>query len=386
MAERVKGNTSYQYSNLRTRLYPFLGLVLLCGLFVSKSSSSFARSLLSTENVASMALRAAAPEKNNVEMIVMIQGPKTKYPHWANEQLSLQGVEGISLSFIYAAFDKELPENTCSYMTDSSIDCETMFIPRSTWTMGRNTMAGRALEKEKARNKKYDWWLFLDDDAEFNCAPEAYLQDTWLPRKGTCIQKVLQFLTSDHIPEKVTNVAFFTAPDAKPYLGTVSTTDALLAAFKRQYVPYFLPYAAPPKCATEWLSQAANHCVMKACFPQTAMGIPYVVFGNGSHRPYPRGEIMDNFYATLERNYDKTIVNTCKAMQHTWGEQMSDPSPSYTIGRADLERRIPDHDLELCKPLKTRFEEWEAKEGWKTMENLYCDTYYEKHAQPSSDE
>lgn len=107
--------------------------------------------------------------------------------------------------------------------------------------------------------------------------------------KGKCWQKIFNFISSDQVPEKVSTVALARHETGPPGFVGVSNADAMFAAFKREHVPYLLPYATIREGGSEWTSQAALFCVMQTCMKSSVLYIPYVGGINEAHREYTRG-------------------------------------------------------------------------------------------------
>ncbi len=232
-------------------------------------------------------------------IIIMVMGEANFFPKWNNEFIT---IHNVSLSFVYASYDTEIEQDQCQYCSNfpenENFHCETIYIPNTGWTEGRNKLAERAVEKEYARGKMYDWWVFLDDDIDVTCDPSAYLvEDTIADKMGSCWQKVINFMISDHIPEGVTTLH----SDGHNIRGFASTSfaDAMMNAFKREYVPYYLPYAKVFKGSSEWLSQAVVQCLTKSYFPQSVLHIPYASTANPAHRAYARDGFFRSYFVQM---------------------------------------------------------------------------------------
>jgi len=106
------------------------------------------------------------------------------------------------------------------------------------------TFLPRKLSVRRGRGKEYSYWLFLDDDVEIKCNPQVANNKAPLSLRE-CWQKVFNFISSDEVPEKVSTIAVLRNRAALNNSGSVafSNADAMFAAFKRERVPYLLPYA-----------------------------------------------------------------------------------------------------------------------------------------------
>ena len=226
-----------------------------------------------------------------------------------------------NLSFVYASYDAEIPGQGENYICEennssTSLDCQTIYIPHTTWTEGRNLLAEEALRKERHLGKEYRYWLFLDDDVNVRCKSPAV----------ECWQQVFNFISSDEVPDKASTISL---PYGNPRDGfmAVSNADAMFAEFKKERVPYLLPYATLQEGESEWDSQAANFCVIGSCMPSSVLFVPFVGGVNGAHRDYVRGLNLQNISATIARNYhDKsTGFSICEDWQMNRFDQASPP-------------------------------------------------------------
>ena len=197
------------------------------------------------------------------------------------ERLCAISIDNTFVVFLYASYDRLLPRDVCGMVSnDTNVECDTMFNTNSTWTEGRNTLAGKEFKKEMLVGSTFHWWLFFDDDVELECIGE-----------GACLDQILRYLASNNVPDNITAVA------AQPQwsldvttLRAVSTVDALFQGFRRKYVPYLLPYATLIKGSSEWLSRAVNFFLVKECFPRSVLIMPGIISKNKLHtRPYIKG-------------------------------------------------------------------------------------------------
>ena len=213
------------------------------------------------------------------------------------ERLCAISIDNAFVVFLYASYDRLLPRDVCGMVSnDTNVECDTMFNTNSTWTEGRNTVAGKEFQKEMLVRSTFDWWLFFDNAVELECIGE-----------GKCLDQILRYLASKNVPDKITAVAAQGSLHATS-LQAVSTADALFQAFRRKYVPYLLPYVTLIKESTEWLSQAVNLFVLKGCFPRSVLIMPGIIAKKNLHIPYingisdavVQGAIAYNFYNVAE--------------------------------------------------------------------------------------
>ena len=284
--------------------------------------------------------------------IFMVMGERKFFPKWYSR---LAEIDGINIDFVYGSWDKEI-EFECV----GKIRCDTMHLSNTTWTTGRNAMALRAAEMEVARGKKYDYWMFADDDLDFVCDPD-YENDIF--GKGSCWQKYFDFVISDYVTgsNKISSVGTRLGGNRKKnpkgeMVGATSFTDAFLAVFKRSAVPYLLPYVYLRPGMSQWMSQAAVFCIMKECMPQSQLiPPPKIVKGvNQLSREYVRGQskafmaevAADNFNLV---EHDFSICNNNPTVYPQFGDEIYENSPEA------LWNLIPESDWEKCKALKIEY-------------------------------
>ena len=86
---------------------------------------------------------------HDTKIMMVVMGPKEKFPDWVK---ILSAINNITLSFIYGSFDEAISTDECDshkLHADRNFDCSTLYIPNTTWTEGRNMLAGEVLKREK---------------------------------------------------------------------------------------------------------------------------------------------------------------------------------------------------------------------------------------------
>ena len=205
---------------------------------------------------------------------------------------------------------------------------------------------------EKRRGKKYDYWLFLDDDVDVSCLGGKPVEK--LLGKGSCWQKAFNFISSNNVPENASSIAL---PGGLGFTA-VTNTDAMFAAFKRSHVPYVLPYATLPEGASQWTSQAALFCIMETCMESSVALIPYIKGRNKAHRDYIRGLNIHEIRSVIAENYHDEETGFLPSIS---GSANISNGAGF-IGPFETKEELNDHipltDFEKCKPMKTRFDAW----------------------------
>lgn len=276
-----------------------------------------------------------------------------------------------SSSFIYASYDDIITTNNTNSSTaamDLMMSSRTIFIPGTTWTEGRNKLAQEALTNEKIRKQTYKYWVFLDDDIDFICKKGTFgrggqmiagFENTSETTSGQyCWNMFLNFLDSDNdlVPKKVTTVTLKRGRHDKHFTAA-SKPDAIVAAFKRQSLPYILPYATLQSGESQFNSQKVVFCVMKTCLKQSAMYVPYIHVKNNEHREYPRGFNLSSFVSTVGYNYNEYLnLQHCSRIPEY--HENGNVDVLTTQIAQDLDKMIPSMNSS-CDTLRSRFYDWQ---------------------------
>lgn len=336
------------------------GILSILNMEVYNSTTTSTKEIVTAPPAAS---GSTGIRSSKIDIVVMVMGELKQFGQWFRV---LSNIEA-NLSFIYASYDAEIPEEggkyTCKESSSStSLDCQTMFIPHTTWTEGRNLLAQEALRKERGRGKEYSYWLFLDDDVKVKCNPQV--ANNKAPLSLTeCWQNVFNFISSDEVPEKVSTITVLQSDAAflNAEFVAFSNADALFAAFKRERVPYLLPYATLLEGESQWNSQAAHFCLIGSCMASSVLSIPLVKGSNPAHREYVRdGFNLHSVSATIARNYNDNSTGFSICDDWKFGHFMQEYGRIGPFkSRKELDHNIPDPKLEYCAPLTARFAEWE---------------------------
>ena len=295
--------------------------------------------------------------------------------HVSNNNATAQMLTHGIHSFIYASFDEPVVGSsiTTTKMPNSidMITSKTIFIPGTTWTEGRNKLAEEALRNEKKLGQTYKYWVFLDEDIDFECGVESTAaKDAQLntmtenesfnnhDNEQRCWNRFLDFLNKDElVPPKVTTV---TVKRGKPAmdLEAVSKPDAIIAAFKRQSVPYLFPYATLEVGESQFTSQKILFCVMKTCLKQSAMYIPFMNVKNHEHRKYARGFNITSYLNNLFDNYNQYLD-----LKHCQGPEYHESHRDDVLTASspeELNKLIPRKNIS-CQVLQSRFYDWQLR-------------------------
>ena len=288
--------------------------------------------------------------KDSTDIVFIVMG---FFSMW---HTALENLDG-NIALIYASYDEPVSYN-------SSINYQTIHIPGTTWTQGRNFLAEEAIRLERKRCKEFTHWIFSDDDivpfCDMNVAgyKEEFQRVYGDDESVSCWQHVIDYIGSSKVPEKASLMVGQSGPRG---FFAVSTADAMFNVFKRKYVPYLLPYATLPEGTSEWLSQAALFCIIRNCLKYSAAIIPYIGFANGLHREYARGLDRKQYRTVIKNNYINEGIRLEKCLKyHAIGDQYKQATSLLLYDEADmLNDLMPFNDLSPWSGLKDRFERWE---------------------------
>lgn len=282
------------------------------------------------------------------------------FPKWY-EYLSKTNSSHVQVTFLYGSYDHPVSDNETQRCQEARlaldfVDCQVRFIPHTTWTQGRNLLALDAILLEKKQGRHFDVWTFADDDAHLHCPHDDDDDDKDnAPRQ--CWQRFVEILgQARELPSKITTITPAYKEAVSGWLG-VSTQDAIVTAFRRDFVPFCLPYAVPPPGLSEWLSQAALFYIMRNCFPSSVVSPPRFYTENPVHRKYSRKDFNNQtVMQTIRENYGK-FVNFELFCNVSCGEQGEDRVGPFESVQ-ELVANIASHNQDLCAPLIRRFDEW----------------------------
>jgi hypothetical protein len=299
-------------------------------------------------------------------------GPKEKFHDFV--EIVRESSKKHPISFVYASFDFKIEEDVlsggaagCLLEGDNEkqeqknhFDCKTIYIPNTTWTEGRNLLAEEAVRQERENGYEYKYWIFADDDLTAHCdSTNCTVGNDRHNQNICCWSRVLSFFEGDDIPDRVTSIS--ASAQLRNKFLAVSNVDAMFQAFKREYIPYVMPYATLPKNASQWTSQAALFCVFQTCFRSSVMYIPNVKMNNTEHRTYARGMDMTLIKDVIAKNYHDSAAGffPCADIGHNQINQNFQPTAMFRTAE-ELNQVIPPHsNLTKCKSLIERYNSWE---------------------------
>lgn len=371
-----------------------LGLTLLQ---VTSSTAVFAvpSSSISTGDVPSLLVHRQQHgyQKNSflgTDVLFIVMGQKKFFQRWYNrlrddDSSSInnenddddRSPNAISTTFVYGSYDKPVPVNAsipCSYLNASKegaiarqsrpkqglTHCQTHYIPETTWTEGRNLLAKEAILLEQKRGKKFDFWVFSDDDVALVCQHNSTVDDA-----RTCWQTFLRFLGGqpEELPTNANIVSIQWRQSTRIYNDSwvgVSTTDAMINAFRRDYAPYVLPYATLRPGSSEYLSQGILLCIIMTCAPSSVLFVPNMIARNPLHRNYIRSNYGPTpIAAAAHYNYIHymNISRDCETYRYQKENQRIGPFSSAR----EFNAHVPTpKTADYCAPLANRFSDWTA--------------------------
>jgi len=193
----------------------------------------------------------------------------------------------------------ERPESDVLFLTWDKRENETIYYPGSTWAEGRNHL----LKEAKKISKEYDYYIFLDDDVEFECGGFAefermllkYRPSVGLPvvPKSRGFRKMLSFLR------------------LKPSKVQVATKiDEQMQAFSRAVINDCLALPYPTRFDEEcwWYNTELHQMAIRCFYSHSVLQINTVVVKNDAHTNYPNNFSKIRF-GRIIRQYFKGCSN-----------------------------------------------------------------------------
>mmetsp|Transcript_51748 Transcript_51748/g.155306 ORF Transcript_51748/g.155306 Transcript_51748/m.155306 type:complete len:383 (-) Transcript_51748:216-1364(-) len=304
--------------------------------------------------------------KESTDILFMVMGQRKYFLSWHS---LLKDIDA-NIFFVYASFDgavNSTDEKSCNcHRNNTDLQCETIFIPGTTWTEGRNLLAEEAIREERRRGKQFTHWVFADEGVVPDCWTTKDIISKVYGRAGygakSCWQRIFDYIGSSIVPENASSISMPLNKARPMQFQATSNADALFFAFKRDYVPYLLPYPSLRKGTSEWLSQAGLFCVINTCMKQSVAYVPYITVKNPMHRPYTRvGLDAKNLTQVVRNNYfNEDLGFTPCAGFDSLGQNYDLTAPLSPENAHTLNNLIPTQKLSSCEALKLRHESWEA--------------------------
>lgn len=315
--------------------------------------------------------------------IVLVQGEASAFSTWYHRIKEVAETynndSGGGVTLIFASYDvplSPLHEPLCRggiVSVDSSrFSCQTMFIPQTTWTQGRNLLARAALCAEERIGHQFLYWTFSDDDAEMVChvqQPGVPMEQS--PRGVACWQRWFRLIQDQlygaDVPVVAAVVSELQDPTYYPAFvpSSYTVTDYYgkeLNSFHRNYVEHLMPYCLLAKESSEWNSQAAHGFLMEACFHHMGILPQQFRVTNEVHRDYARHLNFTQMRRDALHNYQSFVPHLSprekirdilhynrKTVLSTWDDVLAHVAKMK-------ESRKP--VAEQCHALTRRFQEW----------------------------
>ncbi len=204
------------------------------------SLTSGSRSLLQDKDqISDRHVDLARVTTRTIDIIVIVTGKKESFPTWLDRIGSTSITDGRSVSLIYGSTDEMIPQDACqNNENDLDPPCQVDFIPETTWKGGHSLLAEEVLQKEIGRNKKYDYWLFLDDKVKADCSKGEWAMEE-PSSEESCWQNIFNYIASDQVPKKAsTTIALPLVREGRQEYASFFTTGS--SAFGRDHIAYLL--------------------------------------------------------------------------------------------------------------------------------------------------
>lgn len=159
-----------------------------------------------------------------------------------NDVLPRSDTKHWTVTLLYGSFDEpiesKLPNEIHRRKSLQKGDfegCQSLYIPETTWTEGRNMLAKEIRLREDVTSKEFDFWVFADDDVSVHILGEKGDEASDWQGWGSFFDYLV-----DDMPSEATTVTI--GGWKRDGVRSATTVDALVAAFPRKFVPYFIPY------------------------------------------------------------------------------------------------------------------------------------------------
>ena len=179
-----------------------------------------------------------------------------------------------------------------------------VFLPKTTWTTGRNALISHALALESAQGYLFEYWAFLDADVTLKpprskrgryCqvgnkrAPSEYKCDGVgrRPKDPRACQRVLERMALAELPALLVPIVNWVGV-GKGLLSSTAYTDGMYSMMHRLAVDLLLPYTAEYDHVSWWISQQGV-VYTGLCVAGAVLQANCIAGVNGGHHFYPRG-------------------------------------------------------------------------------------------------
>lgn len=321
-------------------------------------------------------------ESSTLRIAFSVMGEASYFSRWFH-RLEPNQTDAFSLVFLYGAFDASVSDSNvdrCAIST-SFTGCHVQYIPDTTWTQGRNQLAKSVLRIEEEMDRRFDYWIFADDDIELDCSTVSiYTNGSSMSTRSTdakaelernCWQHLLLQLSqktgSRRLESSHGRITQLTVPYRRQVSrdgwSGVSNYDAYLAIFSRPFVPYLLPYATPLAGDSEWISQAILFCITMTCFPSSVGLFPDIFAYNARHRDYPKDRYSAELIGqAVQQNFGDFDIDLNHYCSHEDYRHMQGRIGPFS-GFWELEEALPSPmNGSICQPLVDRFQAWQYGE------------------------
>lgn len=170
----------------------------------------------------------------------------------------------------------DMPDVTLLHLSFQKQVPGALYLPHSTWTEGRNALLAAA----RALNRDFDYYVFCDDDLEFERGSFAVFNAQLKATRPAIGVPLYDF-----------------APNRNDAIDchTVYAFDALMNAFHRDLITdeVILPYYAGLDAKSWWFSQFFVIHLASVNYPDHVLRLGQTCVRSALHRPYPRNTKAD---------------------------------------------------------------------------------------------
>jgi hypothetical protein len=179
-----------------------------------------------------------------------------------------------------------------SFKEEVSTACEgianTIFVPNSSWTVGRNTLYAKARELQQNQGWRAEYIVITDDDVELKTDQDNRNPYDIFHAALRNVQPAVAAVAFAWPKDIVVKMPSANRNHCGPVTPCAPDIDAAVNAFHATAAPMLLPYDTYFDDRDWWSSQAILIEMMVASMPEHVIQFNQIYTLNDIHRPYPR--------------------------------------------------------------------------------------------------
>lgn len=228
-------------------------------------------------------------ELNTTSFLYLIQ-TESCLPHHLGSSEAFENTSSCRCEVIVLSYKKACNENTLAHV-------EYLYGPSSSWNVGRNLLFSTAMK----RNKKYLYYIFMDDDIILKSETESHVDENPWRIFETFLEEVEPAIANVDISPRNKLQCVYKGrkqqgchlKEGGDYL-PIAHFDQAFAAFHYRAVQHILPYTTKFDNICWWFSGWCTSIKSEVMFAGQSVVHTKLVAVNPKHRPYPRNSFIVN--------------------------------------------------------------------------------------------